>query len=73
VLEDYLRQVVTVRFAQPLEELRRGMKQLAGDAATMSVNVETQLPAAVEGAGGALLTGQPLLAGTGVLAFRFSQ
>ena len=73
MLEDYLRQVVTVRFAQPLEELRRGMKQLTGDAATMSVNVETQLPAAVEGAGGALLTGQPLLAGTGVLAFRFSQ
>ena len=53
VLEDYLRQVVTVRFALPLEELRRGMKQLAGDAATMSVNVKTQLPAAVAGAGGA--------------------
>jgi len=69
VLEDYLRQVVTVRFAQPLAELRRGLKQLAGDAATMSVNVKTQLPAAVAGAGGAWLTGQPLLARTGALAF----
>lgn len=44
------------------------MKQLAGDAATMSVNVKTQLPTAVAGAGGAWLTGQPLLAGTGALA-----
>jgi hypothetical protein len=51
-----------------LEELRREMKHLTGDAAAMSINVKTQLPAAVAVAGGAWLTGQPLLAGTGALA-----
>jgi hypothetical protein len=68
ILKDYLHQAVTIRFGYPLEELRRAMKQLTGDAATMSINVKTQLPAAVAVAGGAWLTGQPLLAGTGALA-----
>jgi Family of unknown function (DUF6236) len=68
VLEDYLHQAVEVRFAQPLDELQGKMKHMAGDAAAMSINVKTQLPAAVAIAGGAWLTGQPLLAGTGGLA-----
>ena len=68
ILEDYLRQVVTIRFAQPLEELRRRLKRLTGDAATMSINVKTQLPAGAAVAGGAWLAGHPLLAGTGAIA-----
>jgi hypothetical protein len=65
MLDDYLQQVVTTRFAQPLQELRKQMRQLTGDAVTMSINVKTQLPAAVTLAGGAWLAGQPLLAGIG--------
>lgn len=68
MLEDYLRQVVTVRFAQPLEDLRKQMKSLTGDAATMAINVKTQLPAVAALAGGALLVGSPILAGTGAVA-----
>jgi hypothetical protein len=68
ILEDYLRQVVTVRFAQPLDDLRKMMRRLTGDAATMSINVKTQLPAGAALAGGAWLSGHPLLAGTSALA-----
>ena len=68
MLEDYLRQVVAVRFAQPLDDLREKMKRLTGDAVTMSIKVKTQLPAGAALAGGAWLSGHPLLAGTSAVA-----
>jgi hypothetical protein len=68
MLEDYLHQVVTVRFAQPLEDLHKKIRQLTGDAVTMSINVKTQLPAGAALAGGAWLSGHPLLAGTSAVA-----
>jgi hypothetical protein len=68
VLKEYLNDVIAVRFAQPLEDLRKEMKRLTGDAAMTSINVKTELPAAAALAGGALLTGQPFLAGTSAVA-----
>lgn len=68
VLEQYLNDVVTARFAQPLEDLRGKMRQLTGDAALMSINVKTELPAAVLASGGAWLAGQPLIAETSAAA-----
>jgi len=67
-LEDYLRQVVTVRFVEPMADLRKRIRSITGDAATMSINVKTQLPAGAALAGGAWLTGHPLLAGTSAAA-----
>ena len=68
MLEDYLHQAIKVEFAQPLAQLRKTMRQLTGDAATMSINVKTQLPASAVLAGGAWLSGHPLLAGTSAIA-----
>jgi hypothetical protein len=63
ILDDYLHEMVTIRFAQPLDSLRSKIKRLTGDAAMMSINVKTQLPAATL-AGGAWLAGSPVIAGT---------
>jgi Family of unknown function (DUF6236) len=68
ILEDYLNQVVTVRFAEPLNDLRRILRRLTGDTVTVSINVKTQLPASAALAGGAWLSGHPLLAGTSAIA-----
>ena len=68
MLEDYLHQAIKVEFAQPLAQLRKTMRQLTGDAATMSINVKTQLPASATLAGGVWLSGHPLLAGTSAIA-----
>jgi hypothetical protein len=68
VLEDYLRDIVRIRFEQPLDDLRAKMRGLTGDAATMSINVKTQLPTGAALAGGAWLSGHPLLAGTSAIA-----
>ncbi|MGW0089603.1 DUF6236 family protein [Streptomyces sp. NPDC003328] len=61
VLDQYLRDVVTVQFAQPLEDLRRKMKRLTGDAAVTSISVRTELPTAAV-VGGAWVSGHPLIA-----------
>ena len=68
MLEDYLNQVVMVQFAQPLDDMRMMMRRLTGDAATISINVKTQMPAGAALAGGAWLSGHPLLAGTSAIA-----
>ena len=68
MLEDYLRQVVTVRFAQPVSDLHKMMRRLTGDAATISINVKTELPAGAAIASGAWLSGHPLIAGTSAIA-----
>lgn len=67
VLDQYLHDVVTARFGQPLQELRTKIERLTGDAAMMSINVKTELPAAAL-AGGAWLAGHPLIAGTSAAA-----
>ena len=68
ILEDYLHEIVKTRFEQPLADLEAKMRGLTGDAAAMSINVKTQVPAGAAFAGGAWLSGQPLLAGTGAIA-----
>ena len=68
MLNDYLEQVVTVQFAQPVEDLRKKIKRFTGDAMTVSINVKTQLPTGIALAGGAWLAGQPILAGTSAVA-----
>ncbi|PJE96426.1 hypothetical protein CUT44_18150 [Streptomyces carminius] len=64
ILEQYLRDEVESRFALPLKALRRHLQELRLGAATMAVNVRTQLPATLTLAGGAWLAGQPVVAGT---------
>ncbi|SEG48112.1 hypothetical protein SAMN04489712_105457 [Thermomonospora echinospora] len=64
VLENYLRDIVATQFDQPREELRRALRRAMGDAALASINVKVDLPAGAAIAGGAWLTGHPLLAGT---------
>lgn len=65
MLTRYLESVVADRFAQPLADLRKQMKALAMDAATMAINVKTEIPAGVAVLGGsALLAGHPAIATT---------
>ena len=75
VIERYLNDEVASRFIRPTEDLRRQLHSLKLDAATMTINVKTELPAAVGLIGGATLAGHPLVAGTaaaalGLLAIR---
>ncbi|MEE4544065.1 DUF6236 family protein [Streptomyces sp. V4-01] len=65
VLARYLESAVADRFAQPLADLRKQMKALELDAATMAVNVKTEIPAEIAVLGGsALLAGHPAIAAT---------
>lgn len=64
ILERYLRDEVEQRFLQPAEQLRKQLRSLRLDAATATVNVKTELPAALGLVGGAQLSGHPLIAGT---------
>nr|BFF04987.1 hypothetical protein GCM10020241_66620 [Streptoalloteichus tenebrarius] len=68
VLEEYLHDVVEARFVQPLDELRRTLRRLTGEAVTTSINVKTELPAGLTLAGGAWLSGHPVLAGSAAAA-----
>ncbi|WP_156325471.1 DUF6236 family protein [Nonomuraea sp. SBT364] len=68
VIDDYLRDVVNWRFAEPLKDLRQMIKALTGDAITMAINVKTEIPAAAVLAGGAWMAGHPVLAGAGAAA-----
>jgi hypothetical protein len=75
VIERYLQDEVASRFIRPTEDLRRQLRGLKLDAATMTINVKTDLPAAAGLIGGATLAGHPLIAGTaaaalGLLAIR---
>lgn len=67
VLDQYLHDMVEARFAQPIKALRTKMKRLTGDATTLAINVKTQLPLATA-AGGALVTGHPMIAGSATVA-----
>ncbi|MEV3987346.1 DUF6236 family protein [Streptomyces sp. NPDC049837] len=66
--QQYLEDEIHARFALPLEELRRCLRDLSLDAATMAINVKTQIPAALAVAGGAWLAGQQAAAGTAAVA-----
>ncbi|MHB9862227.1 DUF6236 family protein [Streptomyces sp. YIM S03343] len=68
LLQQYLRDEVESRFAAPLQDLRGRLKDLQLDAATMAVNVKTEIPATMALAGGAWLAGQPVVAGTTAVA-----
>ncbi|RBQ13927.1 hypothetical protein DP939_43340 [Spongiactinospora rosea] len=65
MLTSYLESTVANRFARPLADLRKQMKTLGLDAATMAINVKTEIPAGVAVlGGGALLAGHPVIAAT---------
>lgn len=64
VLEGYLRDEVESRFVRPAEQLRKQLRSLSLDAAAATINVKTELPAALGLVGGAQLSGHPLVAGT---------
>ncbi|MFB8412439.1 DUF6236 family protein [Streptomyces albidoflavus] len=65
MLTRYLESAVVDRFAQPLADLRKQMKTLGVDAATMAINVKAEVPAGVAVLGGsALLAGHPAIAAT---------
>jgi hypothetical protein len=64
ILERYLRDEVEQRFLRPAEQLREQLRSLRLDAATATINVKTELPAALGLVGGAQLSGHPLIAGT---------
>ncbi|MFC9407306.1 DUF6236 family protein [[Kitasatospora] papulosa] len=65
MLTRYLKGAVADRFAQPLADLRKQIKVLGLDAATMAINVKTEVPAGVAVLGGsALLAGHPAIAAT---------
>ncbi|MET7509881.1 DUF6236 family protein [Streptomyces albidoflavus] len=65
MLTRYLESVVADWFAQPLADMRKQMKALGLDAATMAINVKTAIPAGVAVLGGsALLAGHPTIAAT---------
>src|SRR5713101_1474179 len=59
IIERYLQDEVASRFIQPTENLRRQLRGLKLDAATMTINVKTDLPAAAGLIGGATLAGHP--------------
>ena len=67
-LDRYLKDEVANRFVQPMDDLRRQLRSLKLDAATMAINVKTELPAGVGVIGGAALAGRPLIAGTSAAA-----
>ena len=67
ILNDYLHDVVTARFAEPLEDLRRKLKALTGDVASLTINVKTQLPSAAALVGG-WAAGHPLIGSTAAAA-----
>jgi hypothetical protein len=46
-LNSYLEDEVASRFAQPMDDLRRQLRSLKVDAATMAINVKTELPAGI--------------------------
>ena len=62
VLNGYLNDVVANRFSSQLKELRRQIRGLGMDSATMAINIKTQLPAGTGLAAGAVLLGHPALA-----------
>jgi hypothetical protein len=68
VIERYLNDEVVSRFIRPTEDLRRQLSGLKLDAATMTINVKTELPAAAGLIGGATLAGHPLVAGASAVA-----
>jgi hypothetical protein len=67
-LKRYLVGEVANRFAQPTRDLQHRLRDLKIDAATMAVNVKTELPAGAALAGGAWLTGHPVVASTSAAA-----
>ncbi|MFA7768827.1 DUF6236 family protein [Streptomyces sp. NRRL S-448] len=66
--QQYLEDEIHARFALPLKELRRCLQDMRLDAATMAINVKTQVPAALAVTGGAWLAGQQVVAGTAAVA-----
>jgi hypothetical protein len=68
ILDRYLKDEVAARFSDPMDELARQLRSLGLDAATLAVNVKTELPAAVGFVGAAAVTGHPLIAGTSAAA-----
>lgn len=68
VLDRYLNDEVSSRFIRPAENLRQQLSGLKLDAASMTINVKTELPAAAGLIGGATLAGHPLVAGTAAAA-----
>lgn len=63
VLRQHLRDLVAENFQQPMEDLRRALREANLTAATTAVNVKTELPAGILLAGGALAAGHPVMAG----------
>jgi hypothetical protein len=75
ILDDYMREIVDQRFARPLEEITRQIRSLRLEAATMAINIRTELPAGTGLAAGAMLLGHPLVVASsagavGLLAVR---
>jgi Family of unknown function (DUF6236) len=68
VIERYLNDEVASRFIRPTEDLRRQLSGLKLEAATMTINVKTELPAAAGLIGGAALALHPLIAGAAAAA-----
>jgi hypothetical protein len=68
VLEQYLGDMVAQQFMRPLDQLRRALRSSKLDAATTAVNIKSELPASLTVAGGAWLSGHPLVAGIGTAA-----
>lgn len=67
-LDRYLKDEIAGRFAEPMNELARQLRGLRVDAATLAINVKTDLPAGIGLVGAAALTGHPLIAGTSAAA-----
>jgi hypothetical protein len=69
VLDAYLNREVASRFRRPVEHLRAAMRGVGIDTVLTAANLKFELPAALVPAVGALLAGQPLIAGTTAAAF----